>query len=315
MKSLLSFYFALWSCSLFSADIAPNPILVHGIYTLDECKIQMVSEYVRADLYNDASEVSCTFDLQNFGDDTEIEVGFPEMNFHYWSTAEYSVDDKKNFKIYVDGKLLSENDIRVPIEMDSLYQEYMKIYYANQEYTRKLDSIYTANGVKHRGDKTIYPKGSYEKTEEALQKLGGWKASLPKSDKYLWRAFEEQRKKGNFPWYVWNVKFNKNENKKIKVVYSLPAGILYNKGRYFKYILETGSGWYNAIDRADIEIRLHGIQIKSIEEFSPSNYVIDDNKRMITWTFTNLEPTAADNIYIQYIGNSNKRNGAKRKRL
>src|SRR5690554_1206362 len=63
------------------ADIAPNPIVIKWIYTIDSCKIQMTQEYVYADLYNDSAIVECAFELLNLGDSTTIQVGFPEMNF------------------------------------------------------------------------------------------------------------------------------------------------------------------------------------------------------------------------------------------
>ena len=100
------------------ADVGPNPIVVKGIYTIDSCKIQMKRETVYADIYNDSAKVECTFELVNLGNSTTIQIGFPEMNFQYWSIGDYSENDKTNFNIYVDKTLLTENEIVVPAELD-----------------------------------------------------------------------------------------------------------------------------------------------------------------------------------------------------
>lgn len=212
----------------------------------------MTSEYVFAQLYNKSAIVECIFNMENFGEDLEIEVGFPEMNFTYWSMSGYTPIDKQNFKIYVDGQLLDEDHIKVPEQMAPIYQKYMS---------------------------------AYKKAE-----------GLPSE---LWMEFEQERAKGNFPWYVWKVKFKKQEKKQIKVVYELPSGLGYRgKYRYFNYILQTGSGWYKSIEKAVVELKLHDIPLKNIEQISPKNYKMNESKKTITWTFTNLEPTKADDIYL-----------------
>lgn len=315
MKCFLSLVLSILSFSPLLADIAPNPIFIKGIYTVDECKIQMTSEYVLANLYNDSSIVECTFNLENFGDATKIQIGFPEMNFQYWSIGEYESSDRQHFKIYIDGKLLSEKDIQVPAEMDSIYQQYMASYYYDDEYARKRDSIYTVYGVKRRKYKTSYPPNTYYKTELAIKELNEWRETKPRRGSGLWRGFKEQKKKGNFPWYVWYVEFNKNERRQIKVVYSLPSGVA--KGahyRYFNYILETGSGWYKTIEKAEIELQLHDIEIETVEEIAPKDYLVDNKKKTIKWTFIDLEPTSQDDIYVRYFNVKERANAEKRKR-
>jgi hypothetical protein len=301
MKRILAYIFLFLSFNQSFADIAPNPIVVNGIYTVSDCKIQMTSEYVLAYLYNDSAKVECTFNLENFGDGTDIQIGFPEMNFHYWSLSEYTPTDKANFKIYVDGKLLTSDDIQVPSEMEGIYEKYMSAYHFAKEYQRKRDSIYTYYGIKERGNRTIYPRGTYHKVENALQDLKEWWYSKPHFGSELWNEFNSQKEKGNFPWYIWNVKFDEKDKRQIKVVYSLPSGLA--KGadyRYFKYILETGSGWYKSIERADIKLQLHNIEIGTIEEISPHNFNIDTVQKTITWTFKDIEPTSNDDIYFRY---------------
>ena len=97
---LLTTFFSLNSAS---ADIAPNPIVVKSVFTADSCKIRMISEIVFANLYRDSAKVECTFELLNYGDSITIEIGFPEMNFQYWSMGEYSENDKKKFESNYSG--------------------------------------------------------------------------------------------------------------------------------------------------------------------------------------------------------------------
>jgi hypothetical protein len=292
------------------ADIAPSPIIIKGIYTIDSCKIQMTQEYVYADLYNDSAKVVCTFELLNFGESQTIQVGFPVMNFQYWSYGQYNENDKNNFRIYVDNMMLTENDIGVPAELQSIYNTYMHIYQVEKEYNRKLDSIYTANNFVVKKNGTIhYPSSeAYRAMMAALDDLSKWRDSKPQLDSELWNKFDSQIKIGNFPWYVWNVHFDKDEKKTIKVVYSLPSGEGYGANyRYFKYILETGSGWYGSIEKADIELKLHDIRVKTIEEISPKGYLIDTEEKTIKWNFVNLEPTKNEDIYVRYYNPKERR--------
>lgn len=285
------------------ADIAPNPIIIKGIFTPDSCSIRMTREYVSADLYNDSARVECIFELLNTGDSITIQTGFPVMNFQYWSTGEYSEDDKAHFRIFVDGRMLTENEIGVPAEMDSIYRAYMDIYHYEREYRRKTDSIYSANmvTVKRNGNLNYPSDRSYQMTSSAMRMLYEWRETKPFFSSDLWKQFDRQMSKGNFPWYVWNIHFGKNEKKQVKVVYSLPSGQGYGANyRYFKYILETGSGWYGTIGEAKIELKFHDIEFETLEEILPSGYLADRESKTIEWAFCNFEPAKDDDIYVRY---------------
>lgn len=79
----------------------------------------------------------------------------------------------------------------------------------------------------------------------------------------------------------------------------------------FEYILQTGAGWYDTIGQADVKITLPdpvtpenvSLAGKSIEGLpiapQPAGFVIDGNT--ISWHFTNLEPTAQDNIFVDVL--------------
>lgn len=311
MKQLTIILIWLLTIGKVNADIAPNPIVIKNIYTVDSCKIQMTKEYVYADLYNDSAIVVRTFELLNLGNSTTIQVGFPEMNFQYWSIGEYAENDKAHFKIYVNDRVLTENEIGVPAELDSVYNTYMYIYYIEKEYHRKTDSIYKANNViiKENGTYKYQSAESYQIVRAAVDDLYKWRETKPYLGSDLWREFDTQMKKGNFPWYIWNVHFDNNENKTIKIVYSLPSGKGYGANyRYFKYIFETGSGWHGSIEKADIELKLHDIKMETIEEISPKGYQIDKVEMTIKWNFINLEPTKDDDIYVRYYNATERKN-------
>lgn len=264
------------------ADIAPNPIVIKGIYTNNECRIRMVSEVVSVTMSNDSAYVECIFEMLNYGDVTTIEVGFPVMNFHYFSLYQYSENDKEKFNIYVDDNMLSEDDIKVPQELEEEYREYMCAYAIDKQYKENADSL---NWLEK-------PQLSYE----------------------LRNRFEEKMKAGNYPWYVWNVSFKKDERRYIKVTYSLPSGLGYGgKYRYFKYLLSTGAGWYEDIEKADIIVKVQDdIRLKNIETITPAGYTINKAERTIAWRFTSLEPTVDHDIYIQYY-NRKERNSRKKR--
>lgn len=285
------------------ADVGPNPIVVKGIYTIDSCKIQMKRETVYVDLYNDSSRVECTYELVNQGESITIQIGFPEMCFRYWSIGDYSETDKNNFKIYVNQTLLTENQIVVPAALDSVYRAYMHISDLDKEYSRKMDSIYTVNRVTMRKDGTYkYPSTYlYQSTMTALDELYQWRENEARFDSDLIDDFNRQMKKEDFPWYVWNVHFEKSQKKTIKIEYSLPAGKAYgSEYRYFKYLLETGAGWYGTTEQTEIELKLYDIKQNTLEEILPAGYQMDPIGNIIKWNFTNLEPTKDHNIYLQY---------------
>ena len=62
---------------------------------------------------------------------------------------------RKNFKISVDVKILNEQEIKVPIEIDSLYKEYMKVYAVEKELSRKSNSVYGSFNVTQNKNGTL----------------------------------------------------------------------------------------------------------------------------------------------------------------
>ena len=149
-------------------------------------------------------------------------------------------------------------------------------------------------------------------SKKALDALYQWRKSKPHLGSDIWSEFDKQMKQRNFPWYVWNVHFDKNERKVIKVTYSLPSGKGYGADyRYFKYILETGSGWYKEIEKANIKLQLHNIDTETIEEIAPSGFNNDKINKTLEWNLTNIEPTGKDDIYVKYYNPKERRNWEK----
>lgn len=118
---------------------------------------------------------------------------------------------------------------------------------------------------------------------------------VPKKNKDLGKSNlggEEQ------PWYLWKSTFDEAGTKTIRVRYTLPNGQMYKSSRYFTYLLSTGSGWMGAIDTAEVIITLKDFSPDLMLKITPENYTIEGNR--MYWRFLNLEPTANDDIKINY---------------
>jgi len=299
---LFAFLFSFYFFQTTYADIAPSPIRVQGIYTNNECKIKMVSELVNIQLFRDSSAVFCTFQLQNMSDSISLEIGFPVMNFFYWSTSQYTLKDKERFNIYVNNRLYSKDQIQVPLPMKNIFSQYMNASQVEKEYLIKLDSINNRYGTMTKRRGIVYPNSENAKAAfEAQKKLWEWKDSKSSINSNLWHQFDSLMKEGNYPWYVWNVHFDSLEKKTIKVEYYLPCGMGYgDKYRYFNYLLETGEGWADDIDTAEINILIKDFALSRIDSVSPAGFAKTKKDKMLQWILTDLEPTKEDNIYLEY---------------
>lgn len=103
------------------ADIAPNPIAGKGIITNQQTTVRMVSERVVVDLYKDSSVVECHFFMKNEGKKQQINIGFPEMNFHHFESP--SNTDWSSFFVQENGKEIKSIERYTP---DSILQKEMK---------------------------------------------------------------------------------------------------------------------------------------------------------------------------------------------
>src|ERR1700740_324027 len=92
------------------ADIAPDPTIAKGIIPTHPVDIQMVSEIVKAKLTLDSAYVECTFHMHNLGNQTNLEVGFPVMNYYMWQNEEVSPIDQNKFEVFVNGRSINKMD-------------------------------------------------------------------------------------------------------------------------------------------------------------------------------------------------------------
>lgn len=309
MKHKISLILLLAYFSSLYADIAPNPIVSKGIYTIDKCNIQMTSEVVNINLSKDSSIVECIFYLKNLGDSITIEIGFPEMNFEYYNDCYwvYKNKDKNLFQIQIDSDTIQNFKLKAPRDLDSIYKEYTYIDSINNIYIKKVDSINNTNYPMELWDKQ---DSIFNSELKQLDSLEVWRKQFT-SEVELFRKIENLKMRKEYPWYVWQVKFEKDEIKKIIVRYTMPTGIQRHnekRYRYFKYLLNTGSGWKDSINTAEINIYINdNINLKHIIDVSPKKYKKSKKGRTISWNFKNLEPSIDDDIYVKFFDNKEKK--------
>jgi len=107
------------------ADITPNPVRVKGIVAAHAVNIQMESEVVTVDLYNDSSFVACVFNMRNLDKAQDIEIGFPLMNFYLWGEGtEFTNPKTKNsFEVMVKGQRINNVDIYIPQNLTTIISQ------------------------------------------------------------------------------------------------------------------------------------------------------------------------------------------------
>lgn len=261
----------------------------------------MVSEQIYVLLSKDSSTVTCVFNMLNHGDDIEIPIGFPAMNFHHWMQQHpYHPSYRKQFTISVDGVVLGDESIVVPADLQPLYDEYTSDQFATARWYSRLDSLYSSLGVKRKKNGMSYPSGSYQIVEDFKRDEKPKSLTLnSRIDKDFHGQFYDACVKGDYPWYVWNMYFEGQSSKTITITYKVPTGVEYGaRARYFKYIMHTGSTWFKEIESASIEIDLVGIKESQIDSIGPAigKYTFDK----ISYRFEGIEPTKEDDIYVKF---------------
>ena len=114
------------------ADIAPNPIKAKSISPQDQTSIRMVSEKVIIDLYNDSSVVRCFFNMKNLGEHEKLQIGFPEMTFHYYRQKS-KVDEANRFQVKENGKVIN-SDFSDSLRYDKEYRKKVESYQIKEEW-------------------------------------------------------------------------------------------------------------------------------------------------------------------------------------
>ncbi|MFZ5880189.1 MAG: tetratricopeptide repeat protein [Chloroflexota bacterium] len=102
------------------------------------------------------------------------------------------------------------------------------------------------------------------------------------------------------PWAVFDVGFAPGDDVSIEVSYTV-QGFGYFPYEQFRYILETGAGWKDAIGSADVIVRLpYEASDRNVwVEASTSGLTLHGNE--VRWHFENLEPTSENNIEISLL--------------
>jgi hypothetical protein len=291
MKKFLFFFLfvVLWMPAI--ADIAPNPIEIRSIIPRGECKVQMVSEIVTADVYKDSSVVECVFYMKNWGEGCTMQVGFPMMDLYHFPLSEVGISDMRSFiELYVGDKKVDLDSLYIPEEITALRAR-MKLRdeYFTKSYAAARDSLFRVYGS--RG--TDY-QNAVNKFRDDFQKNDTTFKDVPAAST-VWRRFR------NTPYNVWNVTFDALGSQKITVRYRVPTGRIYkSSSRYFYYILHTGAGWYKDIEQARVRVRVMDFDLSKVSETRPSHYRINHAAREHVWDFVHFEPSEEDNVYFRF---------------
>lgn len=266
MNWFICLCFFLFSTSSVIGDIAPNPVSAPNLRPLSPTSVRMVSEVVTVDLYKDSATVEVLFEMKNLGETETVEIGFPIMDFYFgWKTSLFvgQKSEGDRFKVWIDEK---------PVED-------IKIYGFNfQEISLQEKSI-----AQKKQD--ILREDNFLVAQQVLE-----------TDK----QFAPASIVGHFnvmPWYIWNTIFHKGETRWIKVHYSLPKGTN-KRNDFFNYVLHTGANWNETIGKAMIKVNIHDIPDEDIQRIVPKGYTKEGD--VISWTFTDFEPTVKEDIFIYY---------------
>jgi len=100
-------------------------------------------------------------------------------------------------------------------------------------------------------------------------------------------------------WHIKNVQFKRGQTRIITVDYASPVGETSDGSRFCSYIMHTGSSWKGKIGRAVIHVDIGAItKHYTVTSISPKQAKIQGNT--IIWRFSNLEPTADDDISVRF---------------
>ena len=99
---------------------------------------------------------------------------------------------------------------------------------------------------------------------------------------------------GPYPeWKTFNVPFEKDQERKLVVSYSVKPAPLdtKDKGELLAYIytMKTGATWKDNIEKAVIEVTLDDLSKADLVTTTPAKY--EDKDGVLTWTFEDFKPT------------------------
>lgn len=166
------------------ADIAPNPIKSKSISSKTQTSIRMVSEKVIIDLYNDSSIVKCLFNMKNMGEQEELQIGFPEMSFHYYRQKS-KVDEANRFRVKENGKAV-DFDFSDSLKHNDEYRGKVESYRIKEEWYL-WESEFQQGESKTIEVQYSLPFGMLSKTDERfftylLSTGANWKGTIGKAE-------------------------------------------------------------------------------------------------------------------------------------
>ena len=166
------------------ADIAPNPIKAKSICPKDQTSIRMESEKVIIDLYNDSSVVKCLFNMKNLGDQEKLQIGFPEMRFHYYRQKS-KVDEATRFQVKENG-IVVNLDFSDSLRFNAEYRKKVESYQIKEEWYL-WESEFQQGESKTIEVQYSLPFGMLYKTNERfftylLSTGANWKGTIGKAE-------------------------------------------------------------------------------------------------------------------------------------
>lgn len=166
------------------ADIAPNPIKAKSISPKEQTSIRMESEKVIIDLYNDSSVVKCLFNMKNLGEPEKLQIGFPEMTFHYYRQRS-KVDEASRFQVKENGKVVNF-DFSDSLKNDKDYRKKVESYQIKEEWYL-WESEFQQGESKTIEIQYSLPFGMLKRTNERfftylLSTGANWKGTIEKAE-------------------------------------------------------------------------------------------------------------------------------------
>ena len=166
------------------ADIAPNPIKAKSISPKELTSIRMEYEKVIIDLYNDSSVVKCLFNMKNLGEPEKLQIGFPEMTFHYYRQKS-KVDEASRFQVKENGKVVNF-DFSDSLKYDKDYRKKVESYQIKEEWYL-WESEFQQGESKTIEIQYSLPFGMLKRTNERfftylLSTGASWKGTIEKAE-------------------------------------------------------------------------------------------------------------------------------------
>jgi hypothetical protein len=150
------------------------------------------------------------------------------------------------------------------------------------------------------------PEYPYYGDTAGVEKFAAWVDDAPIVVSYYDETVTEME--APRPWATWPMNFPPGQDVHIHVTYDTYPSGNHPYGTFY-YILETGADWWGPIGQGTVTIRLpfkvneintalnpDSRDIFSSDSPKPAGYTVSGNE--VTWQFTDLEPTAEDNIHL-----------------